>query len=118
LGALERLKSEELPNRGRYREFHFRLSEIFRGYLGERFKLDALECTTFELMHRLRAHDTPGLPLDSLRQHFEESDFIKYARAESTPAACASALQFAESVVRQTSLPTTENVPGNQLPKA
>ena len=42
--ALSALQAERLPEQGRGREFYFRLSEILRGYLGERYAFEALEC--------------------------------------------------------------------------
>ena len=59
--ALDALRAEDLPGKGRVREFYFRLSEIVRGYLGERYGFDALESTTPELLESLRRLHTPGL---------------------------------------------------------
>ena len=41
-------------------------SEIVRGYLGERYGFDALECTSAELLARCAGGPTPGLPQDAL----------------------------------------------------
>ena len=49
LMSLDALSEAQLPAQGRWREYYFRLSEILRKYLGERFDFDALECTTEEL---------------------------------------------------------------------
>src|SRR6185503_13339363 len=62
--ALDALRAMDLPGNRQFREFHFRLSEILRGYLGERYAFDALECTSTELLDLLRRLRTPGLKLD------------------------------------------------------
>jgi hypothetical protein len=100
--ALDALKSEDLPTRGKVKDFYFRLSEIIRGYLGERYGFDALECTSSELMTKLRRLPTPGLPEDGLMRFVSESDLVKYARADSSPDACREALAFGYELLDKT----------------
>src|SRR5262249_55509191 len=57
--ALDALEAEHLPERGMQREFHFQLSGIARGYLGERFGFDALECTSGELVREVERRARP-----------------------------------------------------------
>jgi hypothetical protein len=100
--ALDALKSEDLPSQGNVKDFYFRLSEIVRGYLGERYDFDALECTSSELMTKLRRMPTPGLPEDGLLRFVSESDMVKYARAESSPDSCREALAFGYELLDKT----------------
>ncbi|QRN99828.1 hypothetical protein JRI60_12750 [Archangium violaceum] len=100
--ALEALKAENLHAQGRVKDFYFRLSEIVRGYLGERYGFDALECTSSELMAKLRRIHTPGLPEDGLLRFVSESDMVKYARAESSPESCGAALAFGYELLDKT----------------
>ncbi|NVI97676.1 hypothetical protein HV824_06035 [Myxococcus sp. AM009] len=103
--ALDALKAEDLPSRGRVKDFYFRLSEIVRGYLGERYGFEALECTSSELMASLRRMSTPGLPEDKLMRFVSESDMVKYARADSSADACRDALAFGYSLIDTTYVP-------------
>ena len=101
--ALHALQAEHLPEQGRGREFYFRLSEILRGYLGERFSFEALECTSSELLLALRpraAHT--GLPLAELERFVAGSDLVKYAKSEPPAAECDAALAFAHALVDRT----------------
>jgi len=100
--ALDVLKSEDLPTQGNVKDFYFRLSEIVRGYLGERYGFDALECTSSELVAKLRRMSTPGLPEDGLMRFVSESDLVKYARAESSPDSCREALSFGYELLDKT----------------
>lgn len=102
LAALDRLRAEGLPTQGRVREFYFRLSEILRGYLGERYELDALESTTSELLDALKGRSTPGLPLEELSRFCAESDLAKFAKAPLGPPECDRALELCYRLVRQT----------------
>ncbi|HZI03910.1 MAG TPA: hypothetical protein VEZ71_07810 [Archangium sp.] len=100
--ALDTLKSEDLPAKGKVKDFYFRLSEIIRGYLGERYGFDALECTSSELMQELRRKKPLQFPEDGLMRFVSESDLVKYARAESTPESCREALAFGYELLDKT----------------
>ncbi len=103
--ALDALKAEDLPARGQVKEFYFRLSEIVRGYLGERYAFEALECTSSELMASLRRMSTPGLPEDALMRFVSESDMVKYARADASAESCRASLAFGYALIDQTYVP-------------
>ena len=102
LSALDNLARENLPAQRRVTEFWFRLSEIMRGYLGERFQFDARESTTPELLDALRSRSTPGLPFRELSDFAHQSDFARYAKAEVTPDDCKVALELAYRIVHGT----------------
>jgi hypothetical protein len=100
--ALDALRAEELPQKGRVREFYFRLSEIVRAYLGERYGFDALESTTPELIESLRRLHTPGLQMNELQTFANESDFVRYAKATPGADTCKTAIELAYSIVQST----------------
>jgi hypothetical protein len=106
--ALDRLRAEDLPQKGRVREFYFRLSEIVRSYLGERYGFDALESTTPELIESLRRLHTPGLQMNELQSFANESDFVRYAKATPGPDTCKSAIELAYSIVQSTTPNATQ----------
>lgn len=102
LQALESLRREDLPNQGRGQEFHFRLSEIVRGYLGERFGVLALDMTSDELLAALTRVRAPGLDCRRFEEFCREGDLVKYARAPAAPSACQAALEAAFGFVEST----------------
>jgi hypothetical protein len=103
--ALRALAAENLPAQGRLKEYYVRLSEIVRGYLGERFGVEALECTSSELLAALGAISAPGLPREELSDFLSHSDLVKFARAQRSPDDCARALDFAYLLVTRTTPP-------------
>jgi hypothetical protein len=109
--ALDSLKAEDLPTKGRVKDFYFRLSEIIRGYLGERYGFEALECTSPELFASLRKLRTPGLPEDQLMRFVSESDMVKYAKAEASPESCARSLAFGYELIDKTYVPPAPDSP-------
>jgi hypothetical protein len=104
LEALLALQSEDLPGKGRGREFHYRLSEILRDYLGERFSFHAVEMTTEELLSTLSRMPTPGLDYRALEALCRESDLIKFAKVAATPGECKAAVEAAMGFIRATTL--------------
>lgn len=102
IAALDQLRKEDLPSRGRAREFYFRISEILRAYLGERYGFEALECTGTELMDAVDRLRAPGLPRDELARFVQRSDLAKFAKAEVTSADCQGDLEFGYRLVQLT----------------
>ncbi|MGI5865401.1 MAG: hypothetical protein ACOX6T_25555 [Myxococcales bacterium] len=111
LRALEQLQREELPQQGRSKEFHFRLSEILRCYLGERFGFDGLDMTTEELLAALRRLPTPGLDFARFEALCREGDLVKYAKAPATPSECKVVIESAFGFVHATT-PQNPGKPG------
>ena len=105
LTALHALREEDLPGQGRTRELFFRLSEIERGYLGERYGFGALDMTTDELVAALGRLHTPGLDFGSFERHCREGDFVRFAKAPVPAAACKQALEDAVGLVQATTPP-------------
>jgi hypothetical protein len=102
--ALDALAALDLPAQGRAREFYFRLSEIVRGYLGERYAFEALECTTPELLEALRIRRTPGLALSDLATFATQSDLVRYAKTEPAPDDCRLHLELGYRMVHETTV--------------
>jgi hypothetical protein len=114
---LDALAQEDLPGKGKMREYWFRLSEIVRGYMGERYAFDALECTTPELLSAVRKLHTPGLLYAELEGFCLSSDLARYAKAMPTPEDCKKAIEFGYRLVEQTALQTTTpNAPTVRVP--
>lgn len=110
LAALDALQREDLPAQGRHKELHFRLSEILRDYLGERFGFLALDMTTEELLATLRRLPTPGLEYARFESWCQAGDLVKYAKFEPSGAACKQAIEDGVAFVRAT-LPTASAPP-------
>lgn len=100
--ALEALLAEDLAGKGRQRELYFRLSEIVRRYLGERFGFDALDLTTEELLAALRKRPTPGLDLAAFARESQEADLVKFAKLQPDANACKGSVDAAIAMVNAT----------------
>lgn len=100
--ALDALAKDNLPAKGEFKQYYFRLSEIVRGYMGELYGIEALESTTPELLAALRSRVTPGLPMNEVVEFAEASDFIRYAKLEPTPDDCKKHLELGYRIIHST----------------
>lgn len=105
--ALDALAAENLPMKGEFKPYYFRLSEIVRGYLGELYGFEALESTTPELLLALNARTTPGLPVAEVKTFAEASDFVRYAKQQPTVEECKQHLELAYRIVHSTQAAVT-----------
>lgn len=103
--ALERLvalRNDAPWKRGEGRAAIFALSEIVRGYLGERLQFGALDLTSEEFLAELHHQRLIGLDLAELTEEVRWEDLVKFAKLEPTEEECLRALARAESMIRHT----------------
>lgn len=111
--ALDELAAQNLPAKGEFKPYYFRLSEIVRGYLGELYGFEALESTTPELLNALRSRSTPGLPMPDLVTFAEASDYIRYAKLLPSVDDCKLHLELAYRIVHATQAALTPPRPSS-----
>ena len=78
LEKLDNLNSKKYLENNKFKLYFTRLSEIFRGYLEERFHLNALELTSSELKHEL---EKLKLNEDWVNNFLRTGDLVKFAKA-------------------------------------
>ncbi|HET9947991.1 MAG TPA: hypothetical protein VFQ22_03590, partial [Longimicrobiales bacterium] len=88
LAALVELEASDLLERGRVKEYHIAVSNILRTYVEDRFRVDAHELTTSEVLERLARVGIEGSFASGLRAFLEQCDLVKFAKVR--PAAAQS----------------------------
>jgi hypothetical protein len=78
--ALEALLRSGLLESGRIKEFHVRIAEIVKRYLGETLHFDAIDRTTWEVMEDLRAAATPERVRSETELFLGACDRVKFAK--------------------------------------
>ena len=102
LERLERLRARAPWARGQGRAAIFELSEIVRGYLGDRLQFNALDLTSAEYLAELRRRRLMGLDLASLIEEVSWEDLVKFAKVVPSAEECLAAIENAESLIRHT----------------
>lgn len=101
LEALAELEASPLLARGEVKEYHIRVSDILRSYLERRFRVDALEMTTSEVLTGLAARGVERDFLDGLRAFLDQCDLVKFAKVRPTPDVCRRVLELGRRLVLQ-----------------
>ena len=76
------LRSERYLEKGAFKAYQTQISYILREYLEGRYKIAALEATTFDLLKKLPQIDLPEGWFASLKQVLQDADMVKFAKAE------------------------------------
>lgn len=80
LQALEELKAEQLCEKGQEKAFYTRLTDILRSYIEQRFRINAVEMTSEQILQALQADEATRLPEKYMRQILSVADYVKFAR--------------------------------------
>lgn len=78
---LEKLKDQQLPEKGRFEDFYTQLTQPIRLYIEKRYKLPASTSTTPEFLSEIA--DNPAFPLSmrqQLSQFMIQADRVKFGR--------------------------------------
>lgn len=85
LEKLEKLKSEKVWQEGKLKLYHSRLTDILREYIENRFKIQALEQTTDEIIYGFRNVAVDEESKMKLKQVLLLADLVKFAKEQPLP---------------------------------
>jgi len=80
ISQLEKLKEENLIEKGQIKEYYDKLSDILRFYVSRVYKIDGMEKTTNELYRLLKKYAPMDFNRD-LKEYLVTCDFVKFAKA-------------------------------------
>ena len=109
--AFDRLAAENLPSLGKIDEYYVRVSEILRGYLESRFKINGLEMTSDEIRSWSRETDFPDEVRRGIDEFLADSDLVKFADFQPSMAAVETIARRARGLVSLTQENRTETAP-------
>jgi hypothetical protein len=82
---LEKLKNEKLWQEGKLKLYHSSLTDILREYIENRFKIQALEQTTDEILFGFRNVAVDDESKSKLKQVLVLADLVKFAKEQPLP---------------------------------
>lgn len=85
LEKLEKLKQEKLWQEGKLKLYHITLTDIIREYIESRFKIQAMEQTTDEILYGFRNVAIDAESKEKLRQILLLGDLVKFAKEQPLP---------------------------------
>lgn len=81
LTELIKLRDEKLWQQGNVKEYYTRITDIIRTYIERRYKINALEFTTDELMNSIAMRKLDADNYAKLQYVLELADMVKFAKA-------------------------------------
>jgi hypothetical protein len=102
LEELEKLKEQKLWEQGKVKQYHSAISDILRIYIEDRYKINALEQTTHEILHSFRSSVIDKESLEKLKQVLILADLVKFAKEEPLPYENENSLRLAFDFVNGT----------------
>ncbi|MBU1913007.1 MAG: hypothetical protein KKB22_05720 [Candidatus Omnitrophica bacterium] len=78
--ALRLLSEKKLIEKGLVKEYYIRLSDIIRAYIESRYKISAMDRTTWELFQEMRSKRMERMHLDKINYFLEDCDMVKFAK--------------------------------------
>ena len=79
LQQLQALAQQKYADKGEFKKHYFTLSEILKEYVGARYRVDALESTTYEMIQCLEGKRAlTDQSLDQLEAIFQQLDRVKF----------------------------------------
>lgn len=85
LQELEKLRDQKLWQEGKFKQYHSSISDIIRGYIEKRFKVQALEQTTDEIIQSFRSIVIDKESKEKLKRMLVLADLVKFAKEEPLP---------------------------------
>jgi hypothetical protein len=108
--ALDALKSKGLLERNECKPFYTGLSLILRTYLEGRFRLNAPEETTEEIVEEMsRSSELNGLQRNILQDFMRQADIVKFARGHPDRGTMEAAFDTTKQFVEETKLITEQD---------
>ncbi|MCO4783567.1 MAG: hypothetical protein KC646_14670 [Candidatus Cloacimonetes bacterium] len=102
LEALDLFQKKDHLNKQQYKEYYTDLSYIYRGYIGKRFKVNALESTKEEMLVSIASIEDLDAYKDRLKLFFQEDEIAKYAEIFPSMEVMKNSLSFLSELIDQT----------------
>lgn len=84
LKSLERIRREELWQKGKQKQFYTEVTDALRKYIEERFSVRTLERTSNEILDDLSGQELAPADYDALKGIFSVADLVKFAKYTAT----------------------------------
>ncbi|MDP2920908.1 MAG: hypothetical protein Q8O12_00870 [Candidatus Omnitrophota bacterium] len=78
--ALKALRAMNLVEKGLIKEYYIRLSDIIRLYIENRYRIFAMDRTTWELFQEMKSRDIKRQHAEEINSFLEDCDMVKFAK--------------------------------------
>lgn len=111
LAALDLVESQRLWQQGDHKGYHTRITDLLRGYIEERYRVPAMECTTDEVLNELRISPLNADQRSQLESMLRLADMVKFAKNIPSPQENERMIIAARGFVQETAQRTAPDDP-------
>ena len=102
LRDLEKIRGQKLWQNNKQKQFYSAVTDVLRRYMAGRYDFPAMEQTSAEIFENLKGREIDGDMLESIKQLFSTSDFVKFAKHTATDTECEEVIPTAVRFVNAT----------------
>lgn len=102
LERLDELEKKELWQKGEIKQYHTEITEVIRAYFEERFRFNALEMTTNEILQTLHRLKGGKAVLEAAKEFLYNADMVKFAKFEPLASVNEEMMRQAREIVTST----------------
>jgi hypothetical protein len=115
LQKIEELRLAKVWQQGRLKDYYTQLTDIAREYFEGRYRFEAMEMTSDEIMVVLKNHQVNDEAYGKMKEVLQLADLVKFAKAHPTPLENDLCLSHCEDFVRETRpVPETKETEENK----
>ena len=112
---LEEIRLSRLWQAGKLKAYHSAITDIMRDYFARRFRFDAREMTTGEIIQELEKEPVVNKEiLEKVKSAFELADLVKFAKFKPSPLENDTSLNYCVDFVNETREVPPEPAPGEK----
>jgi hypothetical protein len=97
--GLKALLEMRLAEKGLIKEYYIRLSDIIRGYIEDRYRIFAMDRTTWELYYEMKSNKIERSHIDKINDFLEDCDMVKFAKYRPTEKEIGDIYEKAEEII-------------------
>lgn len=118
LNRLNKLEKQNLPERGKVKEYYTKLTDVLRDYLKKEFGIKTFEKTSAEILQQVDNNERTAHYSSILNSLLETSDFVKFARVNPSGIENSRCMQEAKRFVEITGTTNADTVSNKEGGKA
>jgi len=107
MDALKALLEMKLTEKGLIKEYYISLSDIIRSYIENRYRIFAMDRTTWELCQEMKSQRIERSHIDRINYFLEDCDMVKFAKYMPSQKEIEEAYKRAEEIIEITKIQET-----------
>lgn len=107
IARLNKLFDSDLLKKDRYKDYYLELTDILSHYFEKRFRIEALESTTYEIIQKLQKKEISPELIRKIDEVLNAADLAKFAKWKPTPQEVLAINKKSKNIIEESTLPSS-----------